>query len=77
MVTGASSFGIKDQWQYLNGAQARAVINADGVLGGVYTRHCALLHPGKLVRGLAGRRSFGEAPPPRWWCVRLMRECWP
>ena len=55
MTAGASSFGIKDQWQYLDGAQARAVINADGVLGGVYTRHCALLHPGKLARGLATR----------------------
>ena len=54
-VAAADASGVQGQWEYLDGAQARAVINADGALGGVYTRHCALLHPGKLVRGLAAR----------------------
>jgi glycine/D-amino acid oxidase-like deaminating enzyme len=54
-VAVADASGVKGQWEYLDAAQARAVINADGAFGGVYTRHCALLHPGKLVRGLAAR----------------------
>ncbi len=37
----------------LDAEQTRAICNADGVLGGVYSEHCAALHPGKLVRGLA------------------------
>ncbi|GIF05656.1 NAD(P)/FAD-dependent oxidoreductase [Actinoplanes siamensis] len=37
----------------LDAAAARAICNAEGVLGGVYSEHCAALHPGKLVRGLA------------------------
>ncbi|BCJ46404.1 FAD-dependent oxidoreductase [Actinoplanes ianthinogenes] len=37
----------------LDADQARAICNATGVLGGVYSEHCAALHPGKLVRGLA------------------------
>lgn len=54
-VSGTEAFGLKGQWQLLNGEQARARINADGVLGGVYTPHCALLQPERLVRGLADR----------------------
>ncbi|MEU4688768.1 FAD-binding oxidoreductase [Actinoplanes sp. NPDC023714] len=38
---------------FLDAAAARAVCNADDVLGGVYSEHCAALHPAKLVRGLA------------------------
>jgi glycine/D-amino acid oxidase-like deaminating enzyme len=37
----------------LDAAGTRAICNANGVLGGVYSEHCAALHPGKLVRGLA------------------------
>ena len=37
----------------LDRGEARARINADGALGGVYTPHCAAIHPARLVRGLA------------------------
>ncbi|KUL33337.1 NAD(P)/FAD-dependent oxidoreductase [Actinoplanes awajinensis] len=37
----------------LDADAARAICNASGVLGGVYSEHCAALHPAKLVRGLA------------------------
>ncbi|BCY07618.1 FAD-binding oxidoreductase [Actinoplanes sp. L3-i22] len=37
----------------LDAGAARAICNAEGVLGGVYDENCAALHPGKLVRGLA------------------------
>ncbi|WP_436520403.1 NAD(P)/FAD-dependent oxidoreductase [Actinoplanes sp. HUAS TT8] len=37
----------------LDAGETRAICNANGVLGGVYSEHCAALHPGKLVRGLA------------------------
>lgn len=37
----------------LDASETRAICNANGVLGGVFSEHCAALHPGKLVRGLA------------------------
>ncbi|WP_406286955.1 NAD(P)/FAD-dependent oxidoreductase [Embleya sp. NBC_00896] len=37
----------------LNAAEARAMVGATDVLGGTYTPHCAVIHPAKLVRGLA------------------------
>ena len=37
----------------LGAAEARTRFNATAVLGATYTPHCAALHPGKLVRGLA------------------------
>ncbi|MFD8779983.1 NAD(P)/FAD-dependent oxidoreductase [Streptomyces sp. NPDC059916] len=52
-VSGAEAFGVRGQWQLLNGEQARTRINAEATLGGVYTPHCALLQPDRLVRGLA------------------------
>lgn len=52
-VRASSDFGLPEQWQALDAAQARAMVGAAGVLGGLYTEHCALVHPGKLVRGLA------------------------
>jgi glycine/D-amino acid oxidase-like deaminating enzyme len=52
-VEGSARFGLSEQWQVLDGAQAHAKIGAEGTLGGLYTEHCALIHPGKLVRGLA------------------------
>lgn len=39
----------------LDADSARARLAATGVLGATYTPHCAALHPGKLVRGLAER----------------------
>ena len=52
-VTGAAAFGMPGQWSLLDSDAASEKINADGVRGGVYTPHCALLHPDKLVLGLA------------------------
>jgi glycine/D-amino acid oxidase-like deaminating enzyme len=50
-------FGDADQ-RWLNGHEVRErfrVATADGapVLGGAFTPHCAAVHPGRLVRGLA------------------------
>ncbi|GIH95518.1 FAD-dependent oxidoreductase [Planobispora siamensis] len=42
-----------DGWSLLTAAQARTRLRAEGVLGAAHTPHCARLHPGKLVRGLA------------------------
>ncbi|GII03354.1 FAD-dependent oxidoreductase [Planobispora takensis] len=42
-----------DGWSLLTAGQARARLRAEGVLGAAHTPHCARLHPGKLVRGLA------------------------
>jgi glycine/D-amino acid oxidase-like deaminating enzyme len=39
--------------QWLSADQARGRIAAAGVDGAVFNRHCAALHPGRLVRGLA------------------------
>ncbi len=42
-----------DDLVLLDAAQASARVGATGVLGGLYTPHCARIHPAKLVRGLA------------------------
>jgi glycine/D-amino acid oxidase-like deaminating enzyme len=42
-----------DDVVWLDAAEASARIDAVGVLGGVYTPHCARVHPARLVRGLA------------------------
>jgi glycine/D-amino acid oxidase-like deaminating enzyme len=52
-VRSSADFGLPEQWRTLDAAEARAMVGAEGVLGGVCTEHCALVHPGKLVRGLA------------------------
>ena len=52
-VQEAAEFGLPDQWQALDARAASAMIGAEGVKGGLYSEHCALIHPGKLVRGLA------------------------
>lgn len=45
-------FGVEDV-ALLDGAQARDHVHATGVVGGLYTPHCAAVHPRKLVRSLA------------------------
>lgn len=52
-VEASAAFGLPEQWQLLDGRAAHARTSAQGTLGGLYTQHCALIHPGKLVRGLA------------------------
>jgi glycine/D-amino acid oxidase-like deaminating enzyme len=54
-VEGAERFGLTGQWQLFSSGQAREKVHAAGVLGGLYTEHCAVLQPDKLVRGLAER----------------------
>jgi glycine/D-amino acid oxidase-like deaminating enzyme len=39
--------------EWLDGSEALAALGATGVLGASYTPHCAVLHPARLVRGLA------------------------
>ncbi|MEV7085099.1 FAD-binding oxidoreductase [Streptomyces sp. NPDC093085] len=52
-VSGTEAFGVQGQWQLLDKEEAQARIHADGVLGALFTPHCALLDPDKLVRSLA------------------------
>ncbi len=52
-------------------AEAKALVAARDVLGGVHTPHCAAVHPARLVRGLAvaaerrGVRIFEQTPVRR------------
>ncbi|WP_460819542.1 NAD(P)/FAD-dependent oxidoreductase [Nocardioides korecus] len=43
----------EDDERLLGAAEASAVLDADGVLGGAFTPHTARVHPARLVRGLA------------------------
>lgn len=52
-VRAASDFGLPRQWRALDAAEASRMVGATSVLGGLFTEHCALIHPGKLARGLA------------------------
>lgn len=52
-VEASARFGLPRQWRTLDAGEAFARVGAGDVLGGLYTEHCALIHPGKLVRGLA------------------------
>jgi glycine/D-amino acid oxidase-like deaminating enzyme len=54
-LDGERSWGFtEDDFVWLDEAAARARIDAAGVRGGLFTPHCARVHPAKLVRGLAG-----------------------
>lgn len=52
-VAGAEAFGTAGQWRLLTAGEAVERVGATNVLGGIYTEHCALLQPDRLVRGLA------------------------
>jgi glycine/D-amino acid oxidase-like deaminating enzyme len=53
-VAEAGEFGVgKGDIRLLDPAEASSMVGATRVLGGTYTPHCAALHPGRLVRGLA------------------------
>jgi len=52
-VADDATFNGVDGFTLLSADEARAHANATGVLGGVYTEHCARIHPARLVRGLA------------------------
>jgi glycine/D-amino acid oxidase-like deaminating enzyme len=48
----AWGFGEED-YRWLDAREAASTLRAEGVLGAVYTPHCASLHPARLARGLA------------------------
>ncbi|WP_110972644.1 NAD(P)/FAD-dependent oxidoreductase [Pseudomonas huaxiensis] len=52
-VEASARFGLPGQWRTLDACEAQGRVGAEDVVGGLYTEHCALIHPGKLVRGLA------------------------
>ena len=53
-VAEARSFGFGEQdLRLLPKADARALAGATDVVGGIYTPHCAAIHPARLARGLA------------------------
>jgi glycine/D-amino acid oxidase-like deaminating enzyme len=50
----ARQFGLgEDDLRWLDRAEAAERLDATGVLGGLYTPHCAAIHPARLARGLA------------------------
>ncbi len=53
--------GLGDRVQLLSKAEADARVKIAGVHGAVYYRDAAMIHPGRLVRGLA-RAWSGEGP---------------
>jgi glycine/D-amino acid oxidase-like deaminating enzyme len=48
----ARGIGADDMW-LLSAEEVAARVRITGALGGTYTPHCARVHPGRLVRGLA------------------------
>lgn len=59
--------GPEDEWE-IDAGEVRGRLAVAGALGGVYSPHCARLHPAKLARGLAaaverrGVRIFERTP---------------
>ena len=52
----ARDFGFgEDDLRLLSAGEARARVRASEVLGGLFSPHCAALHPAKLARSLADR----------------------
>ena len=50
----ARQFGLgEDDLRWLDRAEAAERLDAAGVLGALYTPHCAAIHPARLARGLA------------------------
>lgn len=52
-VQASRQFGLSGQWRTFDAASTRALLDVENLHGGLFTEHCALVHPGKLVRGLA------------------------
>ncbi len=77
-VESSARFGLPDQWRVLEAAEAQTRMGAQETLGGLYTEHCALIHPGKLVRGLAKLVEGLSRQSLRWrrgWCTPPMARC--
>ena len=49
----ARDLGLADQYQVLDAEQTAGRIRVTNAKGALYTPHCAVVHPGRLVRGLA------------------------
>ncbi|HEY1516480.1 MAG TPA: FAD-binding oxidoreductase [Solirubrobacteraceae bacterium] len=59
-VESARGYGIGERdLRWLSGEEARSITGAQGVLGAMYSPHCAALHPGRLVCELAERVERG------------------
>ncbi len=59
-LTEAHAHGFTEtDLRWLDADEARARLNATAVQGGLFTPHCAAVHPGRLVQGLA--RVVGAA----------------
>lgn len=52
-VEEAAALGIDGDLRWLDADEASARLQAEGVLGGTFTPHCAAINPAKLSRGLA------------------------
>lgn len=47
------AFGLGDEVQYLNAQETAARVNIEGALASIWSRNTAVIHPARLVRGLA------------------------
>ncbi len=52
-VDGLRSRGFADGYRLLNEAETQERVRVRGAIASVFNPHCATIHPGKLVRGLA------------------------
>jgi glycine/D-amino acid oxidase-like deaminating enzyme len=77
-LAAARRLGLADQYELLTADEAAARVRVSAVEAALFTPHCATLHPGRLVRGLArtiermGARLHEQTPvtafspgPPR------------
>lgn len=54
MLDAARAAGVgEEDLRWLDGAEARRLLEASAVLGATFTPHCAVVHPARLVLGLA------------------------
>src|SRR5919202_2339071 len=53
VYTCAQKLDPADRYQMRDAAQTAERIRVEGAIGSLFTPHCAVIHPGKLVRGLA------------------------
>lgn len=51
-VDETNQLGLTDQWTFMRADESTQKINMSQTLGAIFTPHCAVIHPGKLVRGL-------------------------
>lgn len=45
--------GLDGDWRWLDADEARAIVNATDIRGGIFSPHAATVHPARLARGLA------------------------